>query len=213
MKNSTMKIAIPTKSITNNLTGYINITEAEVKSYPIFYANSNNNSTQNYVIADPSEITSAYTSLNVDAYKSTLRIVKTDDENKPVEGAEFNLKYEDGTNIGNYKTNSNGTIEVSKLKQGNVIVKEVSVPEKYVLDSSSKSVNLEYNSTSNLNITNNLKRGNLKVIKVDKDNNKIRIPNVEFEILNSNNTSMGTYITDKNGEIYVENLPPNLFLK
>lgn len=207
MQNSKMKIAIPTKSITTNLTGYINITDAEIKSYPIFYANSNNDSTQNYVIADPSEMASAYTLLNIDAYKSTLRIIKSDEENKPVKGAVFNLKCEDGTNIGDYTTDANGTITISKLKQGNVIVKEVSVPEKYILDSSSKYVNLEYNSTTNLNVTNNLKRGNLKVIKVDKDNNETRIPGVEFEILNLNNVSFGTYITDKNGEIYIENLP------
>ena len=92
------------------------------------------------------------------------------------------MRYENGENIGNYTTDANGTITVSKLRQGNIIVKEVEVPENYIIDESNKYVNLEYNSTSNLEVTNNLKRGNLKVIKV------------------------GTYITDQNGEIKIEGL-------
>ena len=116
------------------------------------------------------------------------------------------MRYENGENIGNYTTDANGTITVSKLRQGNIIVKEVEVPENYIIDESNKYVNLEYNSTSNLEVTNNLKRGNLKVIKVDKDNNEIKIPNVEFQLLDSNKKTIGTYITDQNGEIKIEGL-------
>lgn len=206
MTNSTMKIAIPISSLLDNFTGYISVYNAKVKSFPIFYGNSGNNDTQNYVFADPSEVTSARTTLNVDTYKSTLKIVKSDDEKKPVAGAVFNLKYEDGTNIGDYETDNNGSITVTKLKQGNVIATEKSVPSAYVLDSSSKSVILSYNSTSTLNVTNNLKRGNIKVVKIDKDNNEIRIPNVTFQLLDSNKKLIDTYTTDKNGEIFIEGL-------
>ncbi len=147
MTNSVLKIAIPISSLVENFTGYITVHNAKVKSFPIFYGNSGNNDTQNYVFVDPSEVTSARATLNVDTYKSTLKIVKSDDENKPVSGAVFNLKYEDGTNIGDYETDSNGVITVHKLKQGNVIATEKSVPTAYILDSSSKSVILSYNST------------------------------------------------------------------
>ena len=206
MTNSTMKIAIPVSSLLENFTGYISVFNAKVKSFPIFYGNSNNDATQNYVFTDPSEVVSARTTLNVDTYKSTLKIVKSDDEKKPVAGAIFNLKYEDGTNIGDYETDSKGTITVTKLKQGNVIATEKHVPSAYVLDSSSKSVILSYNSTSTLNVTNNLKRGNIKVVKIDKDNNEIRIPNVTFQLLDSNKKLIDTYTTDKNGEIFIEGL-------
>lgn len=206
MANSVLKIAIPVSSLVENFTGYITVHNAKVKSFPIFYGNSGNNDTQNYVFVDPSEVTSAKTTLNVDTYKSTLKIVKSDDEKKPVAGATFNLKYEDGSNIGDYTTDSNGIITVTKLRQGNVIATEKSVPTAYVLDSSSKSVILSYNSTSTLNITNNLKRGNIKVVKIDKDNNEIRIPSVTFQLLDNNKKIIGTYTTDKNGEIFIEGL-------
>jgi uncharacterized surface anchored protein len=206
MTNSTFKIAIPTANITSNFTGNINIDDAKVKSFPIFYADSGNNSTQNYVIADPSEITNARTTLFVDAYKSTLKIVKTDDENKAVAGAVFNLKYENGTEIGDYTTDSNGNITVSKLKQGTIIATEKSVPSAYILDSSSKTVILGYNSTATLNVSNNLKKGNIKIIKLDQDNNEIRISDVTFQLLDSNKKLVNTYTTDENGEIFINDL-------
>ena len=55
------------------------------------------------------------------------------------------------------------------IRKSNIIVTEKSVPEGYVMDTSSKNVTLKYNSTSNLEITNNLKRGNIRIIKVDSD--------------------------------------------
>jgi len=207
MTSSTFKIAIPVKSITENCVGYINITEAKVKSFPIFYANSGNDSTQNYVITDPSEVVSTRATLDIDPYKSTLKIIKTDSEtNKPISGAIFSVKYSDGTKIGDYTTDKNGTITINKLKQGNVIVTETSAPSNYVLDKSSKNVSLEYNSSSTLSVTNDRKKGNVKVIKFDKDNNEIRLSDVEFKLFNETNKEIGTYTTDKNGEIHINNL-------
>lgn len=207
MTNSTFKIAIPVKSITENFTGYINISDAKVKTFPIFYANSGDDSTQNYVITDPSEIVSSRATLKIDAYKSTLKIVKTDSEtNKPIANVVFNVKYADGTNIGDYTTDINGTITISKLKQGNIIVTEKSTPSNYILNSSSKNITLEYNSSSTLSVTNDRKKGNVKVIKFDKDNNEIRLSSVEFKLYNENKKEIGTYTTDKNGEIFIDNL-------
>lgn len=206
MSDSTLKIAIPINSLTENFTGYISVYNAKVKSFPIFYGTAPKYDWQDYIFSDPSEVTSARTTLNIDTYKSTLKIVKKDDEQKPVANAVFNLKYENGQNIGDFTTDTNGNITVSKLRQGNVIVTEVKVPDKYILDSSSKSVYLAYNSTSNLEITNELKRGNLKVIKVDKDNNEIKISNVKFQLLDANKKVVGTYTTDSKGEISIEGL-------
>ena len=50
---------------------------------------------------------------------------KIDNETKKsIAGVEFNFRYSDGQNIGNYKTDSQGCIELSKLKQGKVILWE-----------------------------------------------------------------------------------------
>ena len=48
--------------------------------------------------------------------------------------------------------------------------------------------------------------GALKIIKTDKDTRET-IEGVEFKILNSNREEVGTYVTDQEGIIEVENLP------
>lgn len=206
MTNSIFKIAIPENSLTENIVGSINIDDTEIKSFPIFYCKSGDINTQDYVISGKTEIVKAQTTLNIDVYKSTLKIVKSDEENKPILGAVFNLKYSDGTNIGDYTTDKNGIISVPKLKQGNIIVTEKNVPDAYTLDSASKNVILEYDSSKTLNVTNNFKKGNLRIIKVDKDDNEIPIPDVEFQLIDVNKKVIGKYTTDAKGEIYIENL-------
>ena len=200
------KIAIPVNKITENIFGQINISNAQVKSYPVFYCSSGNSKTQDYIISGVDESISTNVVLKIDAYKSSIKIVKVNDESKPVQGTIFNLKYEDGTNIGNYTTDKNGEIQVSKLKQGNVIATEISTPEQYILNEKSHNVKIEYNSTSNMNMVNNYKRGNFKIIKVDKDNNEIKIPGIKFQVLDSSYNIIGEYTTDENGEINAENL-------
>ena len=206
MKSKEFKIAIPEDLILENFTGNINVNNAKVKSYPIFYASSGNPSTQDYVISDFSEITQANTTLTIDAYKSTLKIVKTDDEKNPVANVTFNFKYKDGVNIGDFTTDRNGTIIIKNLKQGRVVVTEKKVDDKYILNSKSENIDLEYNKTSALNVINKFKKGNLRIIKVDKDDNDIKIPNVQFDLLDSNKKGIGKYTTDNNGEIYIKDL-------
>ena len=207
INNDMFKIAIPEDMINENFDGDINVYNAKVKSYPIFYGSSGNTNTQDYVISSGFEITQAKTTLSIDAYKSSLKIVKTDEEKKPIANVIFNVKYEAGENIGDFKTDKNGVISINNLKQGNVIVTEKKVHEKYILDSVSKNIKLEYNKTSTVNVTNKYKTGKIKVIKVDKDENSIAVDGVEFELYSKESGKViGTYITDEKGEIYINNL-------
>lgn len=201
MSNSNFKIAIPIDNFIGNFEGLINITEAEVKTYPIFYADSRNSNTQNYVTyADPTEVGSATAVLNLDANKSSLKIVKTDENGKAVKDVVFNVKYTDGTVIGNHKTDDNGIIEINDLKLGSVIVKEISAPDEYVLDESEKTVKLKYNNTSTLNITNGTKKGYLQIVKKDTETQKIvKRAGTIFEIYNSDNEKVSSITTNSNG--------------
>ena len=47
---------------------------------------------------------------------------------------------------------------------------------------------------------NEIKKGQIKVIKVDKNDNAIRLDGVVFEILDKNNTIVDVIITNENGE-------------
>lgn len=208
MNNSIMKIAIPKNSISNDITGHINIREAKVKSYPIFYGDSGNNSTQNYIFMDPSEVSSAYTKLTLDSHKSSIRIVKEDSETKTkLANVKFNFKYEDGEIIGDYLTDQNGVIELNNLRPSTIIATEISTNENYILDSTPKKIEIAYAESKSMTIGNEIKKGNLIVYKVDEYNNRITLGNVTFDLYSEEfDKVIGTYTTDSNGEIKVNNL-------
>ncbi len=183
--DSTFKIAIPISTINQNIKGYINITEAKVKTFPVFYADSKNADTQNYIITDPTEVTTSRATLEINSYKSTLKIIKKDAEsNEGIQGVTYNVKYADGTNIGNYTTDKTGKININNLKPGNIIVTEISAPSKYIVDTKSKNIILNYNETSNLELTNARKKGQIKIVKYDQDNKNVKLKGVEFTLFN-----------------------------
>lgn len=207
MTNSNFKIAIPMSEITSNINGYINVTDARVKTFPIFYANSGNNNTQNYIINDPSEVTTARATFTVNAFQSTLKIIKKDAEtNKPVKDVIFNVRYSDGTLVGDYKTNSAGKINISNLRQGTIIATEISAPDNYIVDSIPHSVIVEFNSSNTLNVPNNHKKGNLVIKKVDADCNEIPLEDVTFKVYDCNKHCISTIKTDKDGIARINNI-------
>lgn len=58
-----------------------------------------------------------------------------------------------------------------------------------------------------ITLKNKHKEGNVIVYKVDKDNNRIALGGVTFDLFSEEfNKVVGTYITDVNGEIHIDNL-------
>ena len=55
-------------------------------------------------------------------------------------------------------------------------------------------------------IENELKKGNIKVVKVDKDNNQIKLEGVKFQLKNDKGEVVKEGVTDKNGELVFSNL-------
>ena len=70
----------------------------------------------------------------------------------------------------------------------------------YNLNTDPTEVEVEWNKTNDSVIQNELKKGSIRVIKVDKDDNTVRIPNVTFEVLDKNNNVLEKITTNENGE-------------
>ena len=65
-----------------------------------------------------------------------------------------------------------------------------------------------WNDTTNLQITNEKKKGQIRVIKVDQDNNEVRIPGVTFEIYDKyDGKFIEKLVTDSNGVAVSSRLP------
>lgn len=210
MSNSTFKIAISIKNIKNDVAGVVNITEAKVKTYPVFYANAYDEKYQDYITyADPVEDAETSLLLKINAHKSKIKIIKEDKEtHKPLQGVEFNVKYADNNeNIGNFITDEKGEIIIQNLRPADIILTEVKTQENYILNTNQYDVELSFNSMKEITISNERKRGNLKIIKVDKDDNNVAIGNVEFELYSEEQKKViGKYTTDENGKIEIDNL-------
>ena len=202
------KVMIPKAQMTKDFS--IKITaKADCKSYVILEGKTTVKKTQNYVVT-AGEMATATTkdTLNINVNNAKLKIRKTEENtNKPIEGVKFAL-YKDEKLLQEKQTDKDGRISFDNLYPGKYTVKEVETAEKYVLENTPKEIELKYNETKEIEITNKLKTGKIKVYKVDKDNKEVKIEGVKFDLYSEElKKVIGTYTTDQNGEINVENLP------
>ena len=205
------KLMVPKTSIMENINGTIEI-NGICKTYPIYYSECKNGNYQNYLLCCDSfsDNFNAVNDINIEINKSSLKIVKIDKDTKsPIAGVKFSVKYKDGTNIGIYTTDENGVIYIENLHQGEIIVKELENNKFYNISKNEYIVELNYNESKNIEIENEIKKGNIKIIKVDADNNEIKIEGVKFNIFDENGNLITTVITNDKGEADICNLPIN----
>ena len=202
------KIAIPTKNIKEEINGNILIKNAKVKTCPIYYCKSSVQNAQSYVTYTAAyETTNGNIGIKIKNDNCNLQILKVDSEtNKPIENVTFEISKENGERIGEYTTDKNGLIEIKNLEPGIVRVKEIKVDDKYILNEKEKKVSLEWGKTAKIQIENSRKKGNLRIIKVDAENNEILLENVKFKLYDSNDNFVEDVTTDAKGEAVIGNL-------
>lgn len=141
--------------------------------------------------------------------EGNLKITKVDKDNHNVAigGVVFDLfSKEYNRVIGTYTTNVNGEITVNNLRIGDYSLIEKSTNEWYNL-ADNTDVKVEWNTTKNQTIENELKKGQIRIIKVDKDNNAVKLAGVKFNVLDEKNRVLETVITDSNGEALTSRYP------
>ena len=207
--SESLYLKIPKSSMNKDISNAIINVQGKCKTYPVFYGKTRINATQNYAVTyDPFGDGVGRAILNVKTNTGKIQINKTDsDTSKPIQGVTFQLTKADGTVVANATTNSNGIATFSGLYQDNYKLTEISTNDNYVINKATFDVNVEYNKSTTQNITNDHKKGNLKIYKVDKDNHKIALGNVQFDLYSEEfQRVIGTYTTDVNGEISIKNL-------
>lgn len=214
LSDSSFKIAIPVNQIKQDINGNIIIKNATIKTNPIYYCKSSVENAQCYVTYTSGyEIASTATLLQLKANNCNLQIQKIDKETKSlIANVTFEIKGENGSKIAEVTTNKNGIAELTNIYPQTVTIKEIKVPENYVLSSEEKKVKLEWQKTSSITFENVRKKGNLKIVKVDADNSEIKLENVEFELFDSKGNLVKKLTTDKNGEVYTENLDIGMYI-
>lgn len=205
------RIMVPKTSLIDDFAGKVTVT-GTCRNYPIYYAECKEDNYQNYVLCcdSLSRNVEATGSVDIKISKSKLKINKIDKDTKEaLAGVKFSVKYKDGQDIGTYTTNENGVITLNNLHQGQVIIKEVEGAKGYEVMKDEKIVDIGYNDSQEIIMENEIKKGQIKVIKVDADNNQVRIQGAKFEIYDEVGNVIKSIVTNQNGEAKVEGLPIN----
>ena len=147
------------------------------------------------------------------AQKGAIKIVKQDkDSKKRLTGAEFQWKDTTNGYTSRIVTDKNGIAKVSGLSVNRTYeLKEVIAPSGYHLDSTIKKVELTTayaNKTLSVNMYDLAKRGNLKLVKQDKDSRK-RLAGAQFRWRDTVNGNTGVVTTNSNGEAILYNFSVN----
>ena len=138
--------------------------------------------------------------------RPSLQIMKLDaDTKEPLEGAVFVIKNTEGETIGEYQTDSTGTVVVRDLDETIVTVEEKSAPGNYLLDDEPhKDIQLEWGKTKTV-IFENKKKPVLEIQKIDAVT-KEPVENVKFKVTKTEDNTVSEYVTDKDGKITIESL-------
>ena len=202
------KIMIDKNSLNKDINVEVELS-AECKSYVILEGKTTVTNTQNYVVT-AGEFAKFTQRINLEKATNTgkIQINKIDSEtSKPIPGVEFELKDSNGKTVSKATTDKNGIANFTGLYQGRYTLVETKSNQNYIITQAEFDVDVKYNETTIKNIENNHKKGNLKIYKVDEDNNQIGLGNIEFELYCEElQKVIGTYTTNADGEIYIENL-------
>ena len=129
----------------------------------------------------------------------TINKVDKDNNDFAIENVGFELYSEDSKLIGSYFTDKNGKIEIKDLRIGNYRLKEISTNEWYNL-ADETNLEVKWNETTEKTIENELKKGQIRIIKVDKDNHEVKLKNVVFEVLDAKDNVLEKITTNEDGE-------------
>lgn len=203
------KVVIPKSSITGTINGEIMIL-AHCETYSIYYGEGPSGF-QNYALyPDPYQDISKTLTTSITPNTAKITIVKVDKDTKEkLSGVTFNAKYENGQNIGDFTTDANGVIEIKNLMNGTIILTETKTKESYKLKVDKIAVELNVGESKTVEVENEKMKGKIRVIKVDQDNNQVKLEGVTFQVTNSKGTVVDTLTTNANGEATTKDLPIN----
>ena len=201
------RVYIPESELAQNIDITI-LVASKCETYPVLYGKAPNGRFQDYALTyDPLEDIGGQANLKISTNNAEIEVIKTDNETgERIAGVLFGL-YKDGTEISRATTDANGQASFDRLMPGKYIIKEISNLDNYVINTQDFEVNVKFGEKSTINITNEKKKGQIKVVKIDKDNNEVKIEGVTFKIYDELGREVDTLITDTNGEAISKLLP------
>lgn len=167
-----------------------------------------------YLIAENAEfaVTPTNRDVTVTVYNQqrtgSVIVTKSDSIGNMVPDVEFTLYGSDKTTVvAVAETDEYGHIAFENLAWGTYYLKETRTPDYYVADTTLKEVVIDENTlTVYANVVNETVKGSVELIKVDSETRQVRLVGAEFTLYGTDGTALGTYVTDENGIVFVDDL-------
>lgn len=193
--------------------GEIHIDNLRIGSYKLLEKNTN----KWYNLADDTEInvkwdTTISTTIENELKKGSIRVIKVDLDNNEIKlkGVKFDVLDENNRFLESIITDENGKAVTSRYSVRDfqkLKIRESETLENYVLSDEIKTIELEPDYMKDIVFQNEKKKAQIRVIKVDKDNNEIKLEGVTFNVLDEQGNVVQTLVTDLNGEAITERIP------
>ncbi|MBM6724002.1 SpaA isopeptide-forming pilin-related protein [Pseudoflavonifractor phocaeensis] len=192
--------------------GYIRISDLESGYYIVQEVEAPEgyllDSTKHQVYVEDFKVTL----IELDNYEQASFVVeKIDAESKiPLAGAEFGLFTMSGEQIGDpFITDQSGKASLTGIEPGWYIVKELTAPLGYVLNTEEFRVQIVEGQPTTLTVPNTPESG-ITVRKVDATT-RDPLPGAEFELRTYDGKLLGNYTTDASGSFVTVNVEPGVY--
>ncbi|ANS52456.1 hypothetical protein BM86_35085 [Bacillus thuringiensis] len=136
-----------------------------------------------------------------------LKILKVDENKKPLAGAVFEVLASDQKSMGTITTNEKGIASLDNIEIGTYVVKEVKSPVGYILNDTPQTLEVKTGEMVTWTAENKQIKGNVQLLKVDAEHPEKKVAGVTFQLENSAGKVISEHTTDENGLIKVENIP------
>ena len=142
--------------------------------------------------------------------KGQIKVIKVDLDNTEVKipDVEFKIYDESGKVVDTLITDKNGEAVSKRLPiDQQYQVRETKTGNLYVLNNEPQTVTLKQDQITNMTFTNEKKKGQIRIIKVDLDNKEVLLEGVTFDILDEQGNVVDTIRTNEKGEAVSKRLP------
>lgn len=200
-------------SYRTNVNGEIYIENLRIGNYSLIEKETN----RWYNLAEDTDVVVEWnetkdTTIENELMKGQIKLIKIDLDNKEVKlpGVKFELYNQNHELLETLITDENGEAVTNRYAIRDfekVYLKETETLENYVLNDEEKEIVLEANQITTMTFENEKKKGEIEVIKVDKDNNEVKLEGVVFEVYNSKGDIVDTLTTDSEGKAKSIRLP------
>ena len=137
--------------------------------------------------------------------RGSLSIFKVDENGNFLKGVTFTLVDDKGNEVDKQVTGEDGLAKFENLLPGNYNFKEVDAPVNVVKNENPQPIEITVDKLNvDVNVENDFARGILRIIKTDTAGNKL--PDVTFEILDSEKNVIDTLTTNEEGIIETKKL-------